>query len=175
MKKFVLVYFGFLVVLSSCASKRYVESGVLSQMIAEDRFSFVAEKATPMDYSAVNNASASIPGAVPMRILDLSGQGYTLEVQKDVLFVHLPYFGRAYNLSYGGRDAGFNFESKDFYMTKTDRGKRGMLYTFDVKDQPSVKRMSLEIFSNGRAYLSISSSDRQPISYDGFVTKVEEK
>ncbi len=35
--------------------------------------------------------------------------------------------------------------------------------------------MYIEIFKNGKAFVSMKSNDRQPITYDGYVSKNEVK
>jgi len=37
-----------------------------------------------------------------------------------------------------------------------------------------VSDINIEIFKNGKASTSIRSNDRQPISYDGYISKNEE-
>ncbi len=35
--------------------------------------------------------------------------------------------------------------------------------------------MNIEIFKNGKAFVSMRSNDRQPITYDGYVSKLAVK
>jgi hypothetical protein len=34
--------------------------------------------------------------------------------------------------------------------------------------------INIEVYKNGKAFVSIRSNDRQPISYDGYISKNEE-
>ena len=157
---------------TSCSTQTYLDKDTVSQVISNQEFTFMAQKANPLDTS-VNNVMNSMPG-MTNRILNLD-YGYTVKVEKDKLTVNLPYFGRSYTPSYNSTNIGFNFESKDFSIHKAEGKKKSQLLTFNIKDQNTFKKFYLEIFENGRAYLSIDSNDRQPISYDGFIMKNEVK
>ena len=157
---------------TSCSTQTYLDKDTVSQVISNQEFTFMAQKANPLDTS-VNNVMNSMPG-MTNRILNLD-YGYTVKVEKDKLTVNLPYFGRSYTPSYNSTNIGFNFESKDFSIYKAEGKKKSQLLTFNIKDQNTFKKFYLEIFENGRAYLSIDSNDRQPISYDGFIMKNEVK
>lgn len=161
-------------VLHSCATKNYVDQATLAEWLSKDTFTFMAQRANPMDFAAVNRVTTSIPGAIPSRVLELD-YGYTLELNKDTLKIHLPYFGRAYTAHYGTADTGFKWESKDIILHKSEGKKKSSIYTIKVTDKPNIQRIILEIFPNGRANLSIQSTDKQPISYDGYLMQLEKQ
>ena len=67
----------------------------------------------------------------------------------------------------------YRFTSKDFTVSKTAGKKGSSVYSFQIKDQPNIRKMFLEVFANGKSYLSMDSSDRQAISYDGYLMENE--
>jgi hypothetical protein len=118
----------------------------------------------------------SLPNTTSTRILDLSGGNYSIDVRKDKLDVTLPYFGRVFNPSYGNSNQNsYRFTSKDFVVTKSQGRKGKSIVKIKVKDQSTVDEITIEVFKNGKAFTSIRSNDRQPISYDGYITKNEEQ
>ena len=65
-------------------------------------------------------------------VMPMSGTTRQLNTEYDVRFFgdsvvsYLPYFGRAYNVSYGGQDGGINFTSTMFDYKFKARKKRWM-------------------------------------------------
>ncbi len=55
------------------------------------------------------------------------------------------------------------------------RIKRTWTVKIQPKDVNTVEEMYIEIFKNGKAFVSMKSNDRQPITYDGYVSKNEVK
>lgn len=156
----------------SCATKPYVDKETFVSLTTDDEFTFLAKRANPMDYTAIQNVASSLPGAIPTRILELD-YGYTLTLKKDTIKVNLPYFGRAYSSSYGTTNSGFSLETSSFTKTKKTGKKGEILYQFHINDKTNIQQMVLEIFPNGKGILSIQANDRQPISYDGYMMKNE--
>lgn len=142
-------------------------------LVNSDEFTFYAERANPVNYDVVNIAN-SMPNASGMRMFQLQGQGYVIIVKKNVLEVVLPYFGRTFNPNYGNPDGNsYRFSSKDFTIEKTQKKKGKWVYRIQPKDVTNVSDIYIEIFKNGTALASIKSNDRQPISYDGYISKNE--
>lgn len=162
--------------LFSCASKSGAPSSVSAEKLAtildSQEFTFMAKRANPMA-GDVTNILNSFPNFSASRILDLD-YGYTLVIKKNELNVNLPYFGRMYHPSYDTAKNGYLFVSKDFKITETAGRKGSTVFQISTNDQQFLKKMILEVFKNGKAYLSIDSNDRQPISYDGYIMENSE-
>lgn len=95
---------------------------------------------------------------------------YDVRLLGDSLVSYLPYFGRAYSAAYG-EGGGFNFTSTSFeYKTKA-RKKGGWEISVEPKDTRDVRQMSFTISENGYASLLVTSNNRQPISYHGYILK----
>nr|WP_315027402.1 DUF4251 domain-containing protein [uncultured Chryseobacterium sp.] len=172
MKKYIsfLMIFGFLFLFQSCASQGSLDSKMVDALVNSQEFTFNAQRANPMNYDVINVMN-SIPNSTASRMLDLNGE-YTIDVSKDKLDVVLPYFGRVFNPTYG--DTGSNsyrFSSKDFTVNKSQNKKGTWTLKIKPNDVKNVDEINLEIFTNGKASVSMRSNDRQPITYSGYVTK----
>ncbi|MCJ8154819.1 DUF4251 domain-containing protein [Chryseobacterium sp. SSA4.19] len=176
MKKYISIIFIFIFVMSfqNCSSQSGIDSQTVNMLVNSQDFSFHAQRANPTNYDVIN-VMTSLPNAPATRILDLSGSNYSVDLRKDKLDVTLPYFGRVFNPSYGntGQNS-YRFTSKDFTVTKSQNKKGNWVVKIKVNDQTTIDEINLEVFKNGKAFTSIRSNDRQPISYDGYITKNEE-
>jgi hypothetical protein len=118
----------------------------------------------------VFEAQTALPTAASMR--QLSGEGYRLRVSGDSLVAHLPYFGRVYSSLYNG-DGGYKFTStqNNYKVKHLKRG--GWDITLQPKDITDVREIQLTVSENGTAMLRVLSNNRQPISYNGRVSKLQ--
>lgn len=177
MKKYISIIFvfGFLMIFQNCSSQTQPDAKSVEALINSNDFSFHAERATPTNYDVINVMN-SLPNTTSTRILDLSGGNYSIDLRKDKLDVTLPYFGRVFNPSYGNSSQNsYRFTSKDFVVTQSQGRKGKSIVKIKVKDQSTVDEITIEVFKNGKAFTSVRSNDRQPISYDGYITKNEEQ
>jgi len=178
MKNYIKIISAFVVVFffQNCTAQK-TDPQIVNNLVSSDEFTFHAEKANPMNYDVINVVN-SIPNAPQLRTFQISGENYGIEIKKGVMEVTLPYFGRSFNTTYGGSDTSYRFTSKDYAVTKTQSKKGNWVYKIKPNDVKNVSDINIEIFKNGRALTSIRSNDRQPISYDGYISeneKTEEK
>ncbi|MCS4303602.1 MULTISPECIES: DUF4251 domain-containing protein [unclassified Chryseobacterium] len=176
MKKYIslLMIFGFLFSFQSCASQGSSDPAVVNALVDSQEFTFYAQRANPTNYDVINVMN-SMPNSTASRILNLNGD-YTIVVNKNSVDVELPYFGRVFNPSYGNADKnGYTFTSKDFIINKSQNKKGNWTLKIKPKDVNTVDEINIEIFKNGKAFVSMRSNDRQPITYDGYVSKSEVK
>lgn len=177
MKKYIslIFIFGFLFFFQSCSSQSSLDPKIVDNLVNSQEFTFYAQRANPTNYDVINVMN-SMPNSTATRILNLNGD-YTIELKNNNLEVVLPYFGRLFNPTLGGgnNQNSYRFTSKDFAVTKTQNKKGKWIVTIKPNDVKNVNEIIIEIFKNGKAFTSISSNDRQPISYDGYVSKNEEK
>ncbi len=172
MKNTVLMCVMFLLTfLFSCTSQTYVDEKSLDQFINSNELTFMAKRANPTNFDVINVMN-SMPNNNSARMLNLD-YGYSVVLKDKELTVNLPYFGRLFNPSYDTSKNSYNFTSKDFTISKVQNKKGNWVYTISPKDQNNIKVIYLEIFKNGAAFVSIDSSDRQAISYDGYIMKNE--
>jgi hypothetical protein len=93
---------------------------------------------------------------------------YDLVVTRDTVISFLPYFGRAYSAPINPSEGGIKFTSVKFDYKQSNDGKR---WKIDIrpKDASDVQQLYLDIFDNGSATLQVISTNRQTISFNGYV------
>jgi hypothetical protein len=112
---------------------------------------------------------------VAQTALPLSGRtrqltsDYDLRVTKSSIVSYLPYFGRAYQAPLDPTKGGLTFTSKDFDYTATPGKKSGWTVQIKPKDNGDVQQMTLNISSGGYGTLQVVSTNRQPISFNGYI------
>lgn len=168
MKSLILI-FGLALMTVSCGSQIYLEPITLNAVVEKKEFDFNATKAFPTNYDVINVMN-SMRGSTGTQILNLDpGNGFNLK--RDLFSVALPYFGRAFNATPGdANNGGIRFESKDFRVKQSTTKKGNTLFVITTVDQKESYVFNLEIFKNGSAFLSVSSNNRQPISFDGNIS-----
>lgn len=169
MKNLIIALFGIFLFANSCTSQVYIENGLLNKIVAQQEFTFVAERANITNGDVINAINA-IPGASSARLQEL-GYGYDIVFENKEMKVHLPYFGTTYNPSLSRDEIGFNFTSKDFTIESKDGKKSGKTLTIRPNDIKYINAIYIEISSSGKAFVSINANDRQPISFSGYIKK----
>ncbi|HKH60746.1 MAG TPA: DUF4251 domain-containing protein [Flavitalea sp.] len=104
------------------------------------------------------------------RVVQLNTE-YDLKISPDTIQSYLPYYGRAYSAPIGESGGPMDFVSKDFEYSQKDRKKGGWDITIKPKDGKGVREMFLSVFENGSASLRVTSNNREPISYNGFIAE----
>lgn len=87
----------------------------------------------------------------------------------------LPFFGRGYNLPYGG-DGGIEFD-KDAVKDRTikvvnKRKKQYVEYKFSVQAKNDVFNIYMEVYANGKCSIHVTSNNRASISYAGILSPI---
>lgn len=144
-----------LLLLSSCATsqekalRKAEQSRMVVQALNERNFKINVDRMYPMRGSSRHVS-----------------YGYCVEVRNDTLFSYLPYFGRAYNVPYGG-GKGLNFdapiEAYQEYMRKN--GLRHI--EIGTSNEEDVYLYIIEVFDNGRSTIDVRARERERISYSG--------
>jgi hypothetical protein len=106
------------------------------------------------------------------RVIPMSGSSrtltslYSLEINGDKVKSHLPYFGRAYSVPYGGGE-GLIFESTitDYKSSFDSKGKSVIEFKTRTKEDQYV--YNVEISTNGTASINVRPNNRQSISFHG--------
>jgi hypothetical protein len=99
---------------------------------------------------------------------------YDFKVVKDSLIAYLPYFGRAYVAPMNTDDAGMKFTATHFDY-KMVESKNGWDISIKPKDAKDVQSIQLSISKDGYATLRITSMNRDPISYQGYIQLKKQK
>lgn len=99
------------------------------------------------------------------RLIILDYNTYLLKFNTEKTTCDLPFFGRAFNVAYGG-DGGIKFEGTPENIN-VEKKKKNYLLKATVKGKDDVYNLMFTIFFDGGATLSVNSNNRASISYDG--------
>lgn len=128
-----------------------------TKLVESKNFVFKARTANPMGGRSVNLTT-----------------DYGVKVLNDSVYSYMPYYGRAYNAAYGSMDSPMTFDLPilDYSMEETKKGYR---VKFGVKNASDRVDFSFQIMETGSTTLSVNSTNRQAITYNGNIEKIEEK
>jgi hypothetical protein len=126
----------------------------IKAMVDNNNYVFRAQSANPMRGGTYNLTSE-----------------YDLRVSKDTLIAYLPYFGRAYQAPMDPTDGGIHFTSTRFTGNTTEDKKGGWEISFKTADAKGIERIFLSISRDGYASLRITSTNRDPITFEGYIEK----
>lgn len=106
------------------------------------------------------------------QVLPLSGGSknldyfYDVKLKNDTVISNLPYFGVAYYVEYGSRTGGFQF-TQPINDYKFEKDKKGYHVHFEAKNKNDNVIFNFQISELGYTTLTITSTNRQSISYYG--------
>ena len=115
----------------------------------------------------VFKAQTALPTAGTTRQLTTD---FNFRVSKDTIVSDLPYFGRAYTAPLNPSEGPLQFTSTNFQYTVNNNKKGGWNISIAPKDRTDPRELILTIFDNGSASMVVNSNNRQPISFNGYVT-----
>ena len=171
MKK--LMLFAALVVLTVSVQAQTSEKKSKKEIKAEKKAQQIAETKMLVDSkSFVFDASTANP--MKGRTVNLSTD-YQLTIKNDSVNSYLPYYGVAYSgAAYGGGDSPMVFKQPlESYSSEVT--KKGYMVKFKAKNGNDVIDGTLHVSETGSTSLSVSSMNRQSITYFGNLTKIEEE
>lgn len=96
---------------------------------------------------------------------------FSLKISGDSLISNLPYFGQAYNAPINSSDAGLNFTSSNFTYTSATGKKGKTIISIHTNDKVYNTDFILTVYTNGTAYLQANNTDKQPVSYNGYLIR----
>ncbi len=140
--------------------------GVLNES-REDRLARL-EREAQMVRDGVENGDfkVDIDRMIPLRGGSRHVDNYSVKVKDGHIVSYLPYFGRAWDLPYGGGH-GLNFEA-DIQESEVYREADGS-YTVRllIKTDEDTHVYTFQIFTNGSTSLLVQSKNREPINFNG--------
>lgn len=97
---------------------------------------------------------------------------FNIRVKGDSVVSYLPYFGRAYNVPYGGgKTLNFSGVTQDYKITQPKRDKMHM--EFSVKNEEDMYKFYIDVFDNGKASINVMPQQRERISFNGEIELYE--
>jgi hypothetical protein len=91
---------------------------------------------------------------------------FMLEVRGDTLLSYLPYFGRAYDVPYGG-GKGMNFVAPITHYQSAKSSNGTTEISMMVDNDEDILQYRLKIFNSGKTNIDVESQKRETISYSG--------
>jgi len=129
----------------------------IQKLLSQRRFTFIVQTVQPMRGGAIINPTG----------------GYELVVKKDTLNSYLPYYGRAYTAPMNPSDSPLTFTTTEFTYSVENKKKGRKDITIVPKNRAQYSRqILLSISEQGYATLLITSNNRDPITYTGYITAV---
>lgn len=151
----ILTFLLLMVVLGGCAS---------SEERAAQKAEFSRKVKAALDKRAYK---ISINRMLPMQGASRSvSYGYSVTVKNDSLFSYLPYFGRAYDVPYGG-GKGLSFDAPigHYHEIQSNNGSRQI--DIELKNEEDNYTYHITVFDNGSSSIDVQARKRERISYNG--------
>ncbi len=139
---------------SSTAEKNDSKKQMFKNMVDSQNFVFVAQSATPLRGQFRNLTSQN-----------------DVVVSKDSMVSYLPYFGRAYSAPIDPQQGPLDFTSTSFSYSVAPHKKNGWNVVIKPKDNSAIQQFQFTIYDNGSASLSVTSTSRDPISFNGYIER----
>ena len=92
---------------------------------------------------------------------------FFLELRGDTLQSYLPYLGQAYQAPMSTTWQGLNFEEPVIGLTESHPKSNLTVFEMAVRTKEDQYYYTIEVYDNGRAYVSVRFQHRDPISFDG--------
>ena len=156
-------------VLTAVQASAQTDKATTAKLVDAKTMTFNATSAQPLASADINAVLSKMPGGQGSTI-QLSGSRYELNITKDSVVAYLPYYGRAYTATMNPDDSGIKFKSKDFTYKAQQKKKGNWIITINPKDTKDGQQLILNVGTTGYAMLSVSSNNRQPINFSGFIS-----
>lgn len=171
MRKFIVLFVGFIFVSATLIGQTKAEKKAMKAEAAQKEY---AEMKTLIDsgaYTFVADWANSQGGG---RINLMTNPNY-LKMDNERADAYLPYFGVVQVPSVSGK-GGIEFSGlvENYQVEYIDK-KQKALIRFNAKDEAESFNITLTVFQNKNSYLTVSSSGRNSINYDGKVAEPEKK
>jgi len=109
------------------------------------------------------------------RSIDLTTNYGFLKIMSKNAEADMPYFGRAFQASYGSGEGGMKFEGEMLEKKmEINEKKKSIVYTFEVRNK-DYYRIRMTISYGGIASVGITSNYRSFINYNGKISELEEE
>ena len=103
------------------------------------------------------------------RTIQLTSE-YDVVVSNDSIRTYLPYFGRAYMAQPYNNEGGIKMTTTDFNYNVGNKKKKRWNVVIEPADKSEVQQLHLSISKSGYATLQVVSTNRDPITFNGYIT-----
>jgi len=157
---FVYIATFLVILLTSCSStKTSVETiKEVTQKVKSKNFTVLVNSANPMR----------------MNLIYLTSE-FDLRIKNDSAFAYLPYYGVVHTAPIDASEGGIKFAAPTTsYKISPNKKSTGWDIEFRVKSKTIVYDIYMNVFNNGSSMVSVRSSDRDGITFNG-VLKLNQK
>lgn len=177
MKKFILCILVFHVILGCSSAKRTIaDNHPINSLVSSKSYQFTANWANPMvtqSLTSISNSGLIPPGSNIARI-NLAGNFNYLKMAGDCISATLPYFGERQIGGGYGASSGIEFNGVPAdYQQVFDTKSSTYSINFTIKNNTEQYVVTMTIFPNKSATVSVSSSNRNSIRYDGEIEEID--
>jgi hypothetical protein len=150
----------------------------VDKLVDQKTFRIVSDWAQPLvtnSISQISNSGLLPPGSTAGRI-NLLGNSNYFRMKGDSVSAYLPYYGeRQAGGGYGSNSAiQFKGLPRDLEILK-DEKSQGYRMDFDIRDNGENYSVSVLLFPNLKSRITVNSSQRFWISYDGKASDLKEE
>jgi hypothetical protein len=162
---------------STVAPLTAAEWAELDKLVEDRNFSMEARWAEPTPDNSLNqmaNAGLLPPGSSPSRI-NLEGNANYFRMKGDSVAVQLPFWGERQVIQAYGSAEGITYEGPvdDLEVVKNESQSRYDV-NFTLRNESERLQCNLKIFKGNRALLTVNSTQRNSIRYEGTIQPAEE-
>ena len=143
---------GFVSCSSSGAVAKSEQTQAIKKQIEDRHYTIDVIRATPMNESSRELTST-----------------YSLTVNRDTIISHLPYFGQAYNIPYGGGQ-GLIFKAPITVYSESFDAKGTATISIRTRSEDDDYHYQIQISDNGSTSIHVTPNNRQAISFYGKVS-----
>lgn len=167
--RILLILFFFQTAISCKSTATVVEMNALKEVVESQNFNFVADSANPMPIANVSGLQNLLPRGSNMANINLNDITNFLNIKGDLIDLDMPYYGvNRMVTTYNTRNVGMQFKGKiKSSDIKFNAKKNKYTLKYTIKTDMESLALILVMFPNQTATLSINSSHRNSISYNG--------
>ena len=147
-----------LLFIAGCSSSKKIaplQEGEAFKLVDLHQFTFVADNVSPFRGRMRNLTS-----------------DYTITINKDSLISYLPYFGRATQAPMNPSESGLQFTVTNFSYKVVEGKNKQKEITIIPHDRNDIQQLYFVIFDNGSGTLNVTSTYRDPITFNGHLIRI---
>ncbi|RMB59465.1 DUF4251 domain-containing protein [Dokdonia sinensis] len=172
----------FIMCLISCKSSKTAvtpeQFQATNSLVAEKQFEFIADWAFPLNTNSLNQiANSGLLGiGNSSGRVNLIGNPNFIRFKNDSISGYLPFFGERQISSFNSTDTGISFSGIPVdYEEVVNQENNSIKIRFNIAERTEAYQVFMTIFGNRSARISINSSQRNAIRYDGTIKEMDQE
>lgn len=161
----------FLLVFIVIATSLFAQEKTKKQLKEEERMAIKAHIETLLN-SKTFNFSPTTATAQGFRSVGISSEHNYVKFRPDFIESKLPFYGQTYGSMAFGGDEGLSFSGRPDNFSMTNK-KKNFRINAVVNSNVNVYKLILTVRFSGKATLSVSSNNRSPVTFEGWISEVE--